>query len=430
MPTLSTRTSRLELTVSSPAEDPGSDGRVPSVPWLLAAVGWSAGVAVTGFAAVAVPVVAGWLTQLSVSAEGVLDTMVQFWVSAHGGAATIAGLVVSITPLGFTLLLVAGCAAAGHHAAVQARPVGGADPRWSTWAAVVGVCTLAYAGVTGLLALFLAHSGQAFPVALGAGIIAVLGSGVGALHGLRLDPLRDQPPWLRRLPASVGIGCGVLGLGGVAAILVGLLAHREQVMLLHEALAPDAVGTVLVVVLQLAYWPNLVAWCGSWALGAGISLGAGSVVSPGVTTVGVLPTLPVFGMLPANGESWAWVWMLIGTTAGIATAVHLTRGLPVKTAADLEGWPWQAGLAGVLVGLLWSTLALVSGGDLGSDRLAGLGPRFPDIVWLAAAGVGIAAAAGGLVCHLLAQRSLPGADAEADAALMGVGAAGDADTDR
>lgn len=416
MQTASTRRSRVQLTVSSPTEAPEPEGgRIPSVPWLVAAVSWSAGVALLGLAAVAVGVLAVWLTALDLPAPVVLDTVVQLWVATQGVDALVAEVVVvGVTPLGITLVLVAACAAAAHHAAVQALGPGATQNwgPWRRWGAVVSVCTASYTVVSWGLALWLAHPGQALPTAGGAVVISGVGAAVGAMSGSGVSLLEGRPAWVRRLPRAVGVGCAVLVAGSTLALVVNLVAHWNQVSALHHELAPDVVGTIVLIVIQLAYLPNLIVWAGSWALGAGVSLGAGTVVGPGVTSVGLLPMIPVLGALPVNGEAWSWLWMLVGTAAGVAAAVELIRGLPAESAQDLEGWPWQAGLAGLMVGAAWSVFAFVSRGDLGVARLVGLGPRFPDIVWLASMGVGLAAAAAGIVCFGLAQRRLPPPDGD------------------
>lgn len=408
MPTTPARRSPVRLTVSSPSEVTEPTARIPHVAWLTAALAWSGGVAVLGLAAIAVPVIAAGLTAERATGVAVVDTVVQFWVAAHGVDAIVGGVVVGVTPLGVTAILLAACAAVAHHAAVQA----GGDERdtrtlWRTWAAVVGVCAGTYTGVSLILALALAHPGQAVPLAGGAAMVAVCGAALGALVGTGLKPLANRSWWIQRLPKALAAGFGVLVVGAMLALGVSLWAHGDQVAMLHQALAPDTLGTVLLICLQLAYLPNVVAWVGSWALGATVSLGPGTGISPGVTAVGAMPTLPIFGLLPANGETWAWVWMLLGTAAGAVAAIVLFRGLPASSVGDLEGWPWQAGIAGVLVGLGWSALAWVSRGDLGVDRLVGLGPRFPDLLWLSVMGIGLAAAATGIIAFTLAQRRLP-----------------------
>ena len=46
---------------------------------------------------------------------------------------------------------------------------------------------------------------------------------------------------------------------------------------------------------QLALVPNALVWAASYALGAGFVMGAGSVVAPAGTELGMLPGLPLLG---------------------------------------------------------------------------------------------------------------------------------------
>lgn len=402
MPNAPTRRSRVQLSVSSPTEIPDEAARISRLPWIITAAGWSAGAAILGLCAVALPVVAAWLTELRLAAPEVLNVTVSLWAAAHGVDVVVGQIALGVTPLGVTLALGAACGAAAHHVAVQVRKTERraqrSPGRW--WIAVVASCAASYVGACLALFMIFLPQGDAGALVAGATVVGTTGAMAGAGWGFGLDVLRGQPRWVRRLPGAVAVGVGVLVGGAAVALVISALAHWEQVAGLHAALEPDPTGSVLLVLAQLAYLPNLIVWAGSWALGAGISLGAGTVVSPGVTTVGFLPTVPIFGLLPQNGEAWSWVWVLLGTGAGVAVSLRLTRG----STASSTGWTWRAGLAGVLVGLVWSLFALFSGGDLGVDRLVGLGPRFPDVVWLSTAGIGLAAAATALTTSSLVQR--------------------------
>ena len=84
-------------------------------------------------------------------------------------------------------------------------------------------------------------------------------------------------------------------------LMIGLILGGERVSQLETAVAPDGVGTALLVVAQLLFLPNLLAWSASWVLGAGFSVGVGSFVSPLLTLVGLLPAVPVFGAVPQPG---------------------------------------------------------------------------------------------------------------------------------
>ena len=186
-------------------------------------------------------------------------------------------------------------------------------------------------------------------------------------------------------------------------LVVGLVHGWDRVEALTRALHPGTAGGILLVVTQLTVLPNLLLWSGLYALGAGFTLGNGSVVAPAATSLGVLPGLPVLGALPAAGPgstSQLW-WLVAGALAG-ATAAWLAlrggAGTRIDRASLLGG---AAGLAAalVLVGLAW-----LSSGDLGSVRLAGLGPRLLPLLVMSSTTLGLSGLITGAVVWALRRR--------------------------
>ena len=59
----------------------------------------------------------------------------------------------------------------------------------------------------------------------------------------------------------------------------------DRVVDLNTALRAGSAGTALLVVIQAAVLPNALVWSGSYALGAGFSMGSGSVVAPAATSL-------------------------------------------------------------------------------------------------------------------------------------------------
>ena len=415
MPALpQTRPDRIDLTVSSPGEverRPSGPGRIPHLPWLLAAVGWAAAAAFLGLAAMALLVVPAWLTALRVPLATVLDAAGQGWLAAHGVRVEFGKATLQLIPLGYTLLLVAACAVVAHHAGIQARSdAASRRSPWWRWAGVTGVVAVTYTLVCGVLASLVADPGQAIAVLPGAAIIAVVGAAYGACRGLDLDPLGPLPLWIRRLPQAVGVGAATMAVGSLVLLVTALVAHGDRVVASHEAFAPDLVGGVLLVVVQLAFWPNLLLWAGAYALGVGVSLGDGSAVSMAGTSMGALPGIPVFAAIPEQPVPEAWAWLLVGVLAGAASAWWLVRGLPVEEPADRDHWLWQAAVAGGLTGAVWAGLSALSRGDLGTGRLVGLGPQLPETIWMALMLMAISGGVAGLVCYALAGRRLASPD--------------------
>lgn len=384
------RRTAVSLTVASPNEQ-GSDAgsRLPHVPWLLAALAWSAASAALGGLVVGALVAASWLTAAHIPAPEVLATIGQGWLALHGVAVSLGGATIRLVPWGITLLVAAACAFAAHHAAAQydLPASASAQQKGVAWGSVVGACVGAYVLVVGVAAVALGSPGQLGTAVPGLLLVPLLGAAPGALVGLGLGVPEVAPAWVHRLPRAVGLGAGVLAAGSLAALAVAVIAHLDRVQALHEALEPDAVGAVVLTLGQLAFLPNLVAWAGSFMLGAGVSVGPGAVVAPGVAEPALLPAIPVLGAVPSTPGVADWAWLAVGVAAGAASAWWLLRG---ATADWLPGL-WQGAVAGVAPGVAWVLASWFAGGDLGTQQLAGLGPRFPDLLlWgtlpLAAAG--------------------------------------------
>ena len=90
-------------------------------------------------------------------------------------------------------------------------------------------------------------------------------------------------------------------VAGAAVLVTGLWMHLQRVEALHEALHPGVAGAIALLLLQLAFAPNALIWSASYALGSGFSLGAGSVVAPAATQLGMVPGIPLLGALPSPG---------------------------------------------------------------------------------------------------------------------------------
>ena len=387
---LDPRRPTVSLTVASPSEpDVERAHRIPFLPWLLAAVAWTAAVPALGWVAVGAPVTVSWLTAAHTPAAQVFSTIGQGWLVAHGAPGVLGGATIRLVPLGLVLLLVAGCTLAAHHAAAQYELDAAAPARqWGlAWAGIAGACVATYVLVGGVIAVIVGSPTQLGQAVPGLVLVPLLGAGVGALLGLDINPLAGQPAWVRRLPGALGLGAAILALGSFAALVVAFVAHWPQVAALHESLAPDAVGAVVLTLVQVAYLPNLLSWAGAFVLGAGVTLGPDAVVAPGVAEPALLPAIPVLGAVPSVPGVADWAWLVVGVAAAAASAWWLLRG---SEPAWLTGL-WQGAVAGVAPGAVWVLASWFAGGDLGTEQLAGLGPRYPDLLlWgtlpLAAAG--------------------------------------------
>ena len=307
-------------------------------------------------------------------------------------------VVVSLAPLGLTLLTVLLAARAGWRLGARGG-VGGAG--------VLGGA-LGYGAAACVVALFIAQL-LVWPPAL-AGLVAGLVYGVPAGLGYLVRAARDEHPWWRStvralqrgleqlgapgiaaLPAraadalrlTVGALAGLVGLSGVA-LAGALFAGYGEITALTQHLQLDPLGSLLLFGVQLALLPVALLWGLSWLTGAGFAVGSGTSVTPFETLLGPLPALPLFGAIPQGWGALGALAPALVVLVGIGIAVLLGRRAEARRAS----WPVAlstAAVAAVLAGLVVAGLAALATGAIGPDRLAEAGPS----PWLAG---GLAAA--------------------------------------
>ena len=370
---------RLRLTVSTARtlRLPTTPEGPPLLPWPVAAIGGGVAAALAGVLVVAGIAVIAWLSAIAIPLPAVLDFAARSWLLAHGGVLVIGGDAVTLIPLGLTAAAVALCASAGRFAHRQGRQArtGEPDPgqRRRLLLGSIGQVAAGYTAVAVVLAWALAGPAQVWRPALGAALVSVVGAAAGASRAAGLRPGSNAPDWLRR--GLRGGAAGALGLVVVAAVVLGsaLVLGEQQVGALEGSLRLDAGGVFTWSMILLAYLPNLLAWALSWALGAGFTIGTGSLVSLAGTQVGMLPAIPVLGALPPAGVASPWLlaWLAAGVAAGGLAGAVAVRGGRTGPLGVLAA----AAAAGTLAGLAYFCAAAASRGALGSLRLVGLGPR-------------------------------------------------------
>jgi hypothetical protein len=369
--------------------------------------GWLGGVligawsALLGWLAVALPILLVWATSHTSAGWGhAVRTATQGWLVAHGVALQVPGGRLHLVPLGLLALPLWLCWRAGRRVGASAGRLPDLSPTSALRSLGATVAGLAggYAGVL-LAAALLARGSDVRPVwwhAVAAGAaVAGLPAGVAAFR-VALATSQPQagrrrarsivadwcqvPPRLRRAvsPALLGVA-GTLGLG--AALLIGaVVVHHQRILAVHGALGPDVVGSVALVLGQLAFAPDLVLWAVAWCAGPGFAVGAGTAVTPAASTLGLLPLVPALGALPTPGTmpgAWRAVVLLpvlVGAVVGwrcargVPSAVPDEGPRPTRTAV-LDGLVAVALAASVL-----TALVVASAGSAGPGRLAEVGP--------------------------------------------------------
>lgn len=181
-------------------------------------------------------------------------------------------------------------------------------------------------------------------------------------------PEGEPWPWL----SLAGRCLRVLAGGGAALsavfLLAGLITGWEQMRTIWTGLKPDALGSVAMFLAILAYLPTLLVWGIVWITGPGLSLGQGTVFSPGQVIGGDLPPVPVLAWLPDAPVGW---WPLI-----FPVALAIGLGLYLGGRHQLGLADTALSLALFLAGLLVGGLLIVwfVSGSLGPGRLVNVGP--------------------------------------------------------
>ena len=238
----------------------------------------------------------------------------------------------------------------------------------------------AVAAVYGWQALVLPTAVFALPALAG----ALVGAWRHGDDGL-VDALRARAAARRAgvVEASArGVGIAVLGFVGIGALVVAVavVARGAEIIALFEAAHVDVMGAVMLALGQLAYLPALVVWGGAFAAGPGVALGTGATVSPAGTNLGVLPGIPVLGIVPESVSHWMLLSVLllvaVGFVAGAAARARLAAAPGAGTRAQEASGPRAVALAAITIGggALAALLAAVASGSIGPGRLAEVGP--------------------------------------------------------
>ncbi|WP_345581192.1 cell division protein PerM [Tessaracoccus lubricantis] len=350
-----------------------------------------------------------WLTSPDAELTPALRIAAEVLVLAHGAPVEIAGQAVSIAPLGLTLLLLFLALPLASHAARQAAAHGAqADDTGELWvdgerlvAKVAGTFTLTYAAAVVILAAALGAG--SWRAVVGGLVVGGVAGFWGAARGIGYAPRETWPAWLRSVPKAMGAATLTVLAGGAVVSALAVVDGWDRVTGIADALDGGTSGLILLIVLHLLYLPNVVLAGASWLLGAGLTLGDGSVVTMTITDVGLLPAIPVFGAVPPSGtapSSYLW-WLAVGVLAGAAAALVVGFARP---RARFDETALVGGLSGVAAGVLIATFCSMAAGALGDDRLSHIGARMPELLVFAPTILGISGVAAGLALGLLRRR--------------------------
>jgi hypothetical protein len=166
-------------------------------------------------------------------------------------------------------------------------------------------------------------------------------------------------------------------LAGVAAIALAvmIMVNFPRMVGLYEGLQAGAGGSFVLTLAQIMLMPNFVIWAMSWLTGAGFAIGVGSSVSPIGTALGPIPSLPMFGIIPAGPIPGGYLWVVIPIVIALVWAIMMRRVLVEKFGGPYLGiWAFVTALVmTVTSSVLAMGLAWIASGAAGPGRLSLVG---------------------------------------------------------
>ncbi|GAB3630818.1 hypothetical protein GCM10027421_01710 [Microbacterium shaanxiense] len=303
-------------------------------------------------------------------------------VTAVGISPDAARFTLSLTPLAFLIFTLLFAARSGTRAA-----------RSGTWllGVIAGSVTFALiaAGVASTSHIAGAEASFALSIVLPSSVYLV-GALCGALRyawregdGGIVDRLHDiADGWgdWGVLPTEIvrGTTVVIVSLAGIAgvAVAVAVALRGGEVVALFEAARVDATGVTILTLGHLAYLPTLLVWAVAWLAGPGVAVGAGTAVSPAGTQLGVVPGIPMFGLLPENSSIWMLIVVLLPVGAGAFAGWIVRSRLVWENVARPLG-PRLAITVGIALGSagVVAIAAALASGSIGPARLAEAGPH-------------------------------------------------------
>lgn len=145
----------------------------------------------------------------------------------------------------------------------------------------------------------------------------------------------------------------------IVAVIFLVVGWGRQAEIMAAYPQASGRGRLALVMLSLAYIPNIIVGVGGVLLGSEYQFGAGSV-SLFETHLVPLPPLPVMGMVPPTSASWAWIGLFIPVAVIIVVMLRM-RPSPVMTLS-----------AGFTAWVLTAVAAYLSGGQVGAYSNTGL----------------------------------------------------------
>ena len=364
-------TARSGKSARGGSADPAGDaGQAPSAPLPLVVAGGAAGAAAAVFSYLVLVVIAlaAWMLDPSGSQEWtqMLEVASGAWLAGLGAAPTVAGITLTLLPLGFALIPVLAVIGAARWASDAS-----AVARRGEAVAVALALGVSFAVVAAVIASMSRTLAVAPPrAALVAGLAATLIAAFVVLRRARLLTWDPLPVDVR--DGAAAAGAALLSLIAVASamLIVAIVGNFDEMTSLLVQLDAGPSGLLLLAALSLGYLPSAMMWSLAYLLGPGVTVSVGTVVSPyAETTSAALPGFPLLAALPGQPPMGAMLLPLFGVAAGVIAGLLLRR----RGHVGLRGCLVSGGAA-VTTGAVLAVAAWLASGSLGDTTLQGLGP--------------------------------------------------------
>ena len=328
-----------------------------------------------------------WLLGHGVDVVVKLDPIL---ASSLGVAGADAPFFVSLAPLAFALITVLLGVRLGRRAVEAGTSYVGPAAGISTFfgLAILIVLSADHPSVSPSLAQSAILPGVIFAI----GVVVGARGEIGRSGGRAEKVQRALTTWVKGLPAHFravatlsftggGIATAALIAVSGVALTVALVGNFATIISLYEGLQGGVVGSAAITAIELLYMPTFVVWVAAWLVGPGFAIGTGSAVTPLGSSLGPLPSFPIFGALPPAQLAYGFIGLVIPIAVGFL-AGYAVRGRAIATYsfADerqvrrmLSMTPFGIALSG---GLLLGTLAWLASGSIGPGRLVDVGPNF------------------------------------------------------
>ncbi len=196
-----------------------------------------------------------------------------------------------------------------------------------------------------------------------------------------VENIGEKVNWIVRSVASPALRAGtafVFVLQALSALIFAVLVGFNwlNVIQLYEQLQSGVIGGFSATLMQMAFLPNLTYYVSSWLVGPGFAIGTGSSVSPLGTALGPLPTVPVFGVIPAGEFAVGMLVLIVPLLVALAVTVAVK-----KYAAEARhnfATPLASAIAmglsiGFVAAIEMAVLALLTHAAIGPGRMQNIG---------------------------------------------------------